>query len=89
MGEFSTMSKKGSTISAETDKNKEAQSESDGDPAASDVKVPDGPALPKMKENDAPDGRHRDSPQGATTKEDENDRNPAATDGTMLKYLIR
>ena len=83
------MSKKSSTISAETDKNKEAQSESDGDPAASDVQVPDAPARPKMKENDSLDGRHRHSPQGATTKEDENYRNSAVTNGTMLKYLIR
>ena len=81
------MSQLGSSISAETGKSKEAQSESDGDPAASDVQVPDGPARPKMKENDAHDGRHRHSPQGATTKEDENYRNSAATNGTMLKYL--
>ena len=84
------MSQLGSTISAETDKSKEqAQNESDGDPAASDVQVPDAPARPKMKENDSPDGRHQHSPQGATTKEDENHQNSVATDGTMLKYLIR
>ena len=47
------MSQLGSTISAETDKSMEAQNESDGDPAASDVQVPDAPARPKMKENDA------------------------------------
>ena len=66
-----------------------AQNESDGDPTASDGQVPDAPARPKMKENDAPNGRHRHSPQGATTKKDENDRNMIATDGTMLKNLIR
>ena len=42
-----------------------------------------------MKENDALYGRHRHFPPEATPKKDENDRNPAATDGTMLKYLIR
>ena len=52
------MSTTGSTISAETDKSKEAQGESDGDPAASDVQVPDAPARLKMKENDSIDGRH-------------------------------
>ena len=87
------MSQLGSTISAETNRDEQEQGGPERERRrpgrASDVQVPDGPARPKMKENDAPDIRHRHSPQGATTKEYENDRNPDATDGTMLKYLIR
>ena len=51
------MSQLGSTISAEKDKNMEAQNESDGDPAASDVQVPDAPARPKMKKTVTLKGR--------------------------------
>ena len=57
-----------------------AQNESDGDPTASDGQVPDAPARPKMKENDAPNGRHQHFPPEATTKEDNNAYDSAATD---------